>query len=185
GWGGEGGAMGGAVRGGLNGQGASSGWQYEVWSGTHTARPGSAGNLLAAWYLQEPFTLPRPQPIPQPEGGGDRNAIPLYSIPGLRVVHHFIPQMPLRVSALRSLGAYANIFAIESFMDELAEKANADPVAFRLRHLNDTRARDVLQMAAQKFGWEQYARRQGHGRGIAFARYKNLGAYAAVALEVN
>jgi len=175
----------GTVRAALNDQGTISDWQYEVWSGTHTARPGSAGNLLAAWYLQEPFTLPRPQPIPQPEGGGDRNAIPLYSIPGLRVVHHFIPQMPLRVSALRSLGAYANIFAIESFMDELAEKANADPVAFRLRHLNDTRARDVLQMAAQKFGWEQYARRQGHGRGIAFARYKNLGAYAAVALEVN
>jgi len=178
-------AMLGTVRAALNAQGAITDWQYEVWSGTHTARPGSAGNLLAAWYLQEPFTLPKPQPIPQPEGGGDRNAIPLYSIPGLRVAHHFIPQMPLRVSALRSLGAYANIFAIESFMDELAAKANADPVVFRLRHLNDARARDVLQMAARQFGWERYATRQGRGRGVAFARYKNLGAYAAVALDVN
>ena len=178
-------AMLGTVRAALNAQGSITDWQYEVWSGTHAARPGgSAGNLLPAWYLQEPFTLPVPQPIPQPEGGGDRNAIPLYSIPGLRVVHHFVPQMPLRVSALRSLGAYANVFAIESFMDELALKANADPVAFRMRHLRDGRAQDVLRLAADQFRWEQYTPRAGRGRGIAFARYKNLGAYAAVALEV-
>jgi CO/xanthine dehydrogenase Mo-binding subunit len=177
-------AMLGTVRAALNAEGSITDWQYEVWSGTHTARPGSAGNLLPAWYLQEPFALPRPQPIPQPEGGGDRNAIPLYSIPGLRVVHHFVPQMPLRVSALRSLGAYANVFAIESFMDELALKANADPVAFRMRHLRDGRAQDVLRLAADQFRWEQYAARPGRGRGIAFARYKNLGAYAAVALEL-
>ena len=178
-------AMLGTVRAALSAEGNITDWQYEVWSGTHSARPsGAAGNLLPAWYLQEPFTLPIPQPIPQPEGGGDRNSIPLYSIPGLRVVHHFVPQMPLRVSALRSLGAYANVFAIESFMDELALKANVDPVAFRMRHLRDGRAQDVLRMAADRFHWEQYTARPGRGRGIGFARYKNLGAYAAVALEI-
>lgn len=178
-------AMLGTARAALNAQGAITDWQFEVWSGTHTARPGGAGNLLAAWYLQEPFARPKPQPIPQPEGGGDRNSIPLYAIPSLKVVHHFVPELPLRVSALRSLGAYANVFAIESFMDELAQTAKADPVAFRLRHLTDSRAQDVLRAAAERFGWERFAPRNGRGRGIAFARYKNLGAYAAVALEVD
>jgi CO/xanthine dehydrogenase Mo-binding subunit len=105
-------------------------------------------------------------------------------VPALRVVHRFIPEMPLRVSALRSLGAYVNVFAIESFMDELARAAGTDPVAFRLRHLADRRARDVVSAAATRFGWEGFAPRRGHGRGFAFARYKNLAAYCAVAVEV-
>ena len=70
-----------------------------------------------------------------PEGGGDRNSNPIYAFPNAKVVYHFVPDMPLRVSAMRSLGAYLNIFAIESFMDELAEAAGADPVQFRLRHM--------------------------------------------------
>jgi CO/xanthine dehydrogenase Mo-binding subunit len=123
-------------------------------------------------------------PIPQPEGGGDRNAIPLYALPNARVVHHFIPVAPVRSSALRSLGAYHNVFAIESFMDELALQAKVDPVAFRLRHMADPRARDVIALAAREFGWDAYRPQPGRGRGVAFARYKNLGAYAAVALEV-
>jgi nicotinate dehydrogenase subunit B len=168
----------------LDGSGAIGDWQYEVWSGPHSTRPGRAGNLLPALYLQDAFTAPKPQPIPQPEGGGDRNAIPLYSIPGMRVVHHFVPQLPLRVSALRSLGAYANVFAIESFMDELAAVAKADPVGFRLRHLADTRAQDVVRAAAERFGWNALKPATGRGRGFAFARYKNLGAYAALAMEV-
>ena len=168
----------------VDANGAISDWQYEVWSGPHSTRPGRAGNLLAAQYLQEPFSLPKPQPIPQPEGGGDRNAVPLYTIPALRVVHHFVPFLPLRVSALRSLGAYANVFAIESFVDELAAAAKADPVAFRLRHLADTRAQDVVRSAAERFGWDRFKTGNGRGRGFAFARYKNLGAYAAIAMEV-
>jgi CO/xanthine dehydrogenase Mo-binding subunit len=159
-------------------------WAYDVWSPPHNARPGSAGNLLAATHLGKPFPTPPAKPIPQPEGGGDRNAIPLYTLPNAHVVHHFIAQAPLRVSALRSLGAYGNVFAIESFMDELARAANTDPLAFRLRHLQDPRAVDVLRLAADKFGWDRYRRSARHGRGLAFARYKNLGAYAAIALEV-
>jgi CO/xanthine dehydrogenase Mo-binding subunit len=134
--------------------------------------------------LQEPFLPPPPQAIPQPEGGGDRNAIPFYRFPKTRVVHHFLPAMPLRVSALRSLGAYMNVFSIESFVDELARTARADPVAFRLRHIEDPRARDVVQLAAERFGWAGYARQPGRGRGFAFARYKNLAAYVALAMDV-
>ena len=161
-------------------------WQYDVWSNTHSTRPeGPAGNLLAARYLAQPFAQPAPKPIPQPEGGGDRNAIPIYTVPNARVISHFIPQMPLRVSALRALGAYHNVFSIESFMDELAHAAGADPVEFRLRHLDDSRAHDVVTMAAKEFGWQPDAKLpRGHGRGFAFARYKNLAAYCALALEL-
>ena len=160
-------------------------WQYGVWSNTHNMRPGNAGRFASSWAFATPLQPSPPMPIPQPEGGGDRNGIPLYDLPNARVVSHFIPDMPLRVSAMRGLGAYANVFSIESFMDELALAAGADPVAFRLAHLTDARARDVVTLAARAFGWEDAkGLPPGHGRGFAFARYKNLGAYAAVALEV-
>jgi CO/xanthine dehydrogenase Mo-binding subunit len=170
----------------LDANGKIADWQYDVWSNTHSMRPiGPAGHLLAALYLDPPFPLPAPKPLPQPEGGGDRNAIPLYTVPNGRVVSHFIPQMPLRVSALRGLGAYHNIFSTESFMDELAVAANADPVDFRLRHLDDPRAREVITKAAFEFGWKSDAKLpRGRGRGFSFARYKNLAAYCAIAVEL-
>ncbi len=180
-------AMSSSVTGALDDQGKIVSWTYEVWSNTHSTRPaGPPGNLLAAQYLAKPFMPPPPKEIPMPEGGGDRNAIPIYAIPNAHVVDHFIPQMPLRVSALRGLGAYLNVFAIESFMDELADAAKADPVEFRLRHLTDPRARDVINKAAQEFGWKKDDKRpRGRGRGFAFAQYKNLATYCAVALEVD
>ena len=174
-----------SARGQLDADGNIAAWHYEVWSNTHSTRPGPAGNLLAAQYLEQPYTPQTPKPLPLPDGGGDRNAIPLYKLPNATVVHHFIPAMPLRVSALRALGAYMNIYSIESFMDELARAARADPVEFRLRHLQDLRAQDVIELAAQRFGWAGYRRQQGRGRGFAFARYKNQAAYAAVAFEVD
>jgi nicotinate dehydrogenase subunit B len=161
-------------------------WDYGVWSNTHSMRPGGAGTLLAARSLAEPFAEPAPRPIPMPEGGGDRNSIPLYKFPGTKVISHFLPAMPVRVSALRALGGYMNVFAIESFMDELALSAGADPVEFRLKHLDDPRAREVILTAAQRFGWSARARpaAPGRGYGFAFARYKNLAAYCAIACEV-
>jgi len=167
----------------LDASGNVSGWQYEVLSNTHSTRPGKAGDLIAGRYVEKPFQPSPPRPLPQPEGGGDRNAIPLYRFPS-RVTHRFIPEMPLRVSALRGLGAYMNIFSIESFMDELALAAKADPVEFRLRELEDPRAKDVIKLAAEKFGWQSYKKQNGNGRGFAFARYKNLAAYAAIAMDV-
>jgi CO/xanthine dehydrogenase Mo-binding subunit len=173
-----------SVKAALDSAGNIVAWDYEVTSNTHSMRPGGAGNLLPAWHLQTPFAPAAPKPIPLPEGGGDRNAIPLYRLPSARVVHRFVPAMPVRVSALRALGAYMNIFSIESFIDELAQAAGADPVDFRLRHLDDPRARDVVSLAATRFGWSSYARAPGRGRGFAFARYKNLAAYVALALEI-
>ncbi|HEX4328544.1 MAG TPA: molybdopterin cofactor-binding domain-containing protein [Burkholderiales bacterium] len=168
----------------LAADGSVAEWQYEVWSNTHSTRPGSAGDLAAGPTLATPFTPSKPQKIPQPEGGGDRNSVPLYKFRNSKVVHHFIPAMPLRVSAMRGLGAYMNIFSLESFMDEMATAAGADPVEFRLRHMEDKRAREVIQAAAARFGWSAYQQARGRGRGFAFARYKNLGAYLALAMEV-
>jgi nicotinate dehydrogenase subunit B len=173
------------VRASLDNRGSIVDWHYEVWSNAHSTRPGGAGNLMPAWHLERPFTQPPPEPIPQPTGGGDRNAIPLYKFANTRVIHRFIPEMPLRVSALRGLGAYMNVFSLESFMDELALAAGADPIEFRLRHLQDARARAVIQLAAEKFGWDPTAQPpKGRGRGFAFAKYKNLAAYTAVAVEL-
>jgi CO/xanthine dehydrogenase Mo-binding subunit len=170
----------------LDSSGKIVAWNYEVWSNTHSTRPaGPPGVLVPAQYLAQPFQPPPPKPLPMPEGGGDRNAIPLYTIPNQKIVYHFIPQMPIRVSALRSLGAPHNIFSVESFMDELADAANADPVEFRLAHLDDPRAKDVITKAAQEFGWKKGLKLpRGQGHGFAFARYKNLAAYCAIAMEI-
>ena len=176
------------VSGALDAEGRIASWSYELWSNTHSTRPGAAGDLMPAWFLAQSLTPTPPRPLPLPEGGGDRNALPLYRIPRVDAQYHFIPRMPLRVSALRSLGAHLNVFAIESFMDELAGAARVDAVEFRLRHLDDPRAAAVIRTAAARFGWSRAphpdsARRQGLGHGFAFARYKNLAAYLAVAVE--
>jgi nicotinate dehydrogenase subunit B len=169
----------------LDGNGAIADWNFEVWSNTHSMRPGGAGAMLAAQHMAQPFTPPTPKPMPLPEGGGDRNAIPIYKFPNAHVVNHFIPDMPVRVSAMRSLGAYHNVFSIESFMDELATAAGADPVEFRLKHLDDPRGRDVIESAARGFGWQKGKKApRDRGFGFAFARYKNLAAYCAIASEV-
>jgi CO/xanthine dehydrogenase Mo-binding subunit len=169
----------------LDGDGTISSWNFEVWSNTHSMRPGGAGSMLAAQHMAQPIAVPPPKPIPLPEGGGDRNAIPIYKFPNAHVVHHFIPAMPVRVSAMRALGAYHNVFSIESFMDELASLAGADPVEFRLKHLDDPRGRDVIEKAARGFGWQKGQKAPpDRGFGFAFARYKNLAAYCAIASEV-
>ena len=98
---------------------------------------------------------------------------------------HFVTERPLRTSALRSLGAYANVFALESFIDEVAEAAGADRLEYRLSYLEDERARAVLRRAAERIGWPGATGDFGHGTGIAFARYKNVMTYAAVAVELH
>jgi CO/xanthine dehydrogenase Mo-binding subunit len=158
-------------------------WNHDVWGYTHLGRArllGSTSGLLAAWHLAEPFGRSRPQPSMGPQVGIHRNADPLYAFPRRRIVKHFLADSPLRTSALRGLGSYANVFAIESFMDELAHAAGADPVEFRLRYLTDERSRAVIEAAARKAG----SRPEGRGRGIAFARYKNQQSYVAVVVDL-
>jgi nicotinate dehydrogenase subunit B len=174
----------------LNKDGDVIDWNHDVWGYTHMGRPrldGNVSGLLAAWHLAEPFARPQPRPNMGPQGGIHRNADPLYAFPRQRIVKHFVPNSLLRTSSLRGLGSYANVFAIESFMDELAHAADADPVEFRLRYLMDERARATIEAAAQKAGWQPGRRSQGdgRGRGIAFARYKNRQSYVAVVVDLS
>ena len=158
-------------------------WHYDLWSNNHGTRPGSAGALIAGRLMGKHFP-PDPALLQiSPLGNGDRNAIPFYDIPNQRVNWHFVPDMPVRVSSLRGLGAYCNVFSIESFMDDLAEAAGVDRVEFRLRHMKDPRARKVMEVTAEKFGWSNDPMPAGKGRGFAFAKYKNHAAYLAIALE--
>lgn len=163
-------------------------WNHDVWSYPHSTRPRpgkDSSGLLAAWYLEEPTPPPKPSAhVGARHMGGFRNADPLYAFEKRRIVNHFIPNSPLRVSAMRSLGAYANVFAIESFMDEVALAAGKDPVAFRLEHLRDERAIAVIEVAAEKLGWQTRSGKPNSGRGIAFAQYKNIQCYTAIAVEV-
>ena len=160
-------------------------WDYALWSSSHNERIVNAGRLLPATLLAKPFKSAPSVPMTQPEGGGDRNAVPLYTFPSSHIVNNFSPTMPLRTSAMRSLGAHTNIFAIETFMDDLAHAAGADPIDFRLRHIEDDRARDVIRLAAEKFGWPRRSRKPGQGFGFAFAKYKNLMGYVAMAVEIS
>jgi CO/xanthine dehydrogenase Mo-binding subunit len=116
-------------------------------------------------------------------GGGDRNSIPLYDFPSWLIESHRLTTMPIRTSALRTLGAQGNVFAIESFLDEIAAARGEDPIAFRLRYLRDERARDVIRAVARRAKWKP-SRQPGIGHGVGFARYKNTGAYCAVIAEI-
>jgi len=176
-----------AAQAGLSADGTIVDWQYEVWSCTHNMRPGNPNgvNLLASWHVAKPFERAMPAELGLPAGGGDRNAVPTYDFPNQKIVDHFIPDMPLRVSALRTLGGFGNVFASESFMDELADAAGADPVAFRLNHLKDERGRAVLRAAAEKAGWKQGEKSDGvRGRGVAFSRYETTKTYVALVADV-
>lgn len=171
----------------LDGGGQLLDWNHDVWSNTHMARAlpyGDRSALVAAWHCGAPMPPPQPFPMVAYHAGIHRNADPLYRVPRRRIVKHFVETTPLRVSSTRSLGAYANVFAIESFIDELAHAAGADPLAFRLRHLDDERARAVLIAAADRAGWAQRRKEYGHGMGLGFAQYKNQKCYAAVVIDL-
>ncbi|OBK50948.1 xanthine dehydrogenase family protein molybdopterin-binding subunit [Mycobacterium kubicae] len=162
-------------------------WRHEIWSGSYMGRPGTTPTnaLLAASHRAGGAPIRAGGEPPVDFGGGSsRNGIPGYDFPAYRVTNHLLTEMPLRTSALRSLGAHLNVFAIESAMDELAAAVGRDPVEFRLAHLSDPRGRAVLQAAARRAGWTEWTSREAIGHGVGYARYKNSSAYCAVVAEV-
>jgi nicotinate dehydrogenase subunit B len=181
------------IHAGVNAEGHIAEWTQTVWSQGHGTRPGRGQTpaLLGAWQTAQPQPVTMAVNAAMAVGGGsERNAQPPYDIASVKVINHRVLNMPLRVSAMRALGAPANVFAAESVMDELALRNSQDPLAFRLAHLRSTgqaRAAAVLQQAADMAGWtvpRASDKPEGWGRGLAYARYKNTGAYCAVVVEL-
>jgi nicotinate dehydrogenase subunit B len=166
-------------------------WQHDVWSQGHSSRPGRAATpaFKDSWLTDQQFPVLEPINVAAAAGAGaERNAIPPYSSAHIKVNAHRLLGLPFRTSALRSLGAHANVFACESFMDEIADDQGLDPVALRLSKLEDPRARAVVQTLADQVNWlarrQTLSQKEGWGLGIAYARYKSKGAYCAVVAEV-
>jgi nicotinate dehydrogenase subunit B len=166
-------------------------WQHDVWSQGHSSRPGRAATpaFKDSWQTAQKFPVLEPINVAAAAGAGaERNAIPPYSSQHVKVNAHRLLGLPFRTSALRSLGAHANVFACESFMDEIATDQGLDPVAFRLTQLPDPRAKAVVQTLADQVNWlerrQNLAQKEGWGLGVAYARYKSKGAYCAVMAEV-
>lgn len=165
-------------------------WSGESYGDSHSRRPrpgankGGAASFLASPLREGGIAPGRAAPSMVRHGGLHRNLDPLYNFAGRRLVKNLVHDLPLRTSAMRALGAVCNIFAIESFMDELAEAAGADPVRFRLDYLDDERAIAVIEAAAEGIGWRKAERDYGKGQGIAFGQYKNAQTYAAIAVEL-
>jgi nicotinate dehydrogenase subunit B len=164
-------------------------WTTSIWGGPHVRRPGVGGgvNLLAAEQLPDQPPSIIPQEMPEAAGGsGTRNAWLLYDVPQQTLKNHLITNLEPRTSSMRGLGAFANIFAIESFIDELAREAKIDPVTYRLQMMTDPRARGVIAKAAAMSAWKTgEVRPEGRGRGVAFGRYKNRAGYLALVVDVH
>ncbi len=174
------------LRAALDDAGKPRDWTAEIWSGTHVQRPGNGGNMLTHEALPNPPPDPRPADPPEAAGGGGtRNALPAYDIPTKRIIHHLVLNPPVRTAALRGLGATANVFALECFMDELAEHAGVDPVQYRLSLLSDPRARRLIENVAERCNWASRGPAgSGRGIGLGWVHYKSRAAYSAVAVEV-
>jgi len=172
------------VSAGLDDSGKIVGWDYAVWTPTHSSRPGGgagSANLLAA-------QLTGAVPAARASLGGDRNSRHTYAVPNTRVVAHLLESAPLRTSSFRGLGSPQNSFANESFMDELAVAAGVDPVEFRLRHLTDPRAIAVVRAAAKLANWQprvSHSTKSTKGRGFGFVQYEGTEAYVAAAVDVD
>jgi nicotinate dehydrogenase subunit B len=162
-------------------------WNADIYSQSHSGRPSAmqgASNFIAAWQRKDSLPRPPAKPGRGSHSGIHRNADPYYDIDNKRITKNLVADQRIRTSSTRSLGAFANVFAIETFMDELACAADIDPVTFRLNHLRDPRAIDVLTHTAERLEHYQCAAEPGWlvGKGLAFARYKNTKTYAAIGM---
>ncbi len=172
-----------SLRGGLDAQGRIVAWQTEMWLPKNVPGNRALIGVDSAGISQD-----------HGQGAGlmTLNADPSYASPHTRVVVHYLADSALRISNLRAPGKIANVFASESFADEMAAAAGVDAVEFRLRALTDPRAIEVLKRAADMIGWQSWPSpnpqaAQGNllaGRGVAYMRYKQQENYVAVAMEV-
>lgn len=167
-------------------------YSAQVFSDTHRGRPRPGPNrtgparLLANHLRADPIGPIVAVPNLGNHAGMHRNLKPAYTFSETRLVKNLVSDQPHRTSAMRCLGAAANIFALESFMDELARCQSVPPLAFRRAHLEDPRALAVLAELERQVGTRPRMA-DGSGRGIAYAQYKNKMTRVgiSVGLEVN
>ncbi|MDX6677209.1 MAG: nicotinate dehydrogenase subunit [Solirubrobacteraceae bacterium] len=176
---------------GLDATGRIIGWDYAGWSAGRGSRPGPPGNVPTGVLAGFPEPAPAKSPPSSPPLGPDSsNTVPTYVFPAQRVVSHAVPSR-FFTAPLRSPARIQNTFANESFMDELASAAKADPVAFRLAHLTSSRLQDVIKGAAEQSKWSARTSPQAPsdarlvtGRGIAAMQYEGTDAFAGVVTQV-
>jgi CO/xanthine dehydrogenase Mo-binding subunit len=170
----------------LDGSGRIVDWHHESIGFSHAGRPRPTpgySNLQPSWSRERAMAPAPRRPALMAEVGIHRNLEPIYAFPRKHLVKHFVAESPLRTSSLRSLGAFANVFAIESFMDELAHAAERDPFEFRIAHLEDRRAVDVLDVLRERA--PEVSTDANAGRGLAIARYKNRQAWCAILVDLH
>ena len=191
---------------GLDGQGNIIAWDYEGWSASRGGRPGARpGNVASGFHMgfePAPFQ-PLAPASPPTEFVGDNNTAPSYvagrvgdksggagTVASERVLSHRI-EAPFFNGPLRAPEQLQNTFAHESFMDEIATRVKADPVAYRLKHLSDPRLIDVVRSAAKTSAWETRPspkpgnRRAGVASGRGFACVARDGGNGWVAMSAD
>jgi nicotinate dehydrogenase subunit B len=194
---------------GLDARGQIVAWDCETWSATLGGRPGTStpGNVITGFLAGfEPAAF-TPRSAPEPSGSFDNggNLAPSYvvgcvgtrcggtgTVKSERVLSHTV-RSPFWTGPLRSPQRLQNTFAHECFMDEVAEQAKSDPVAYRLKHLSDPRLGHVLATAAKAAKWEARPlprpkpRRRGivSGRGVACVLYEGDNGYCGMVADVD
>jgi nicotinate dehydrogenase subunit B len=167
-----------SLEGTLDADGKIAAWRTEMWIPKATA---SLPNVP----LLGPEAAGAKQPMGLATGLISQNASPPYAVRNVEVLAHWLKDAPLRPSNIRAPGKIANIFAVESFADELAARAREDSLAFRLASLDDPRGIEVLRRAASLISWKPRPSpgAGGIGRGIAYVHYKDNENYVAIAME--
>jgi len=195
-------------RAGLDAKGDIIAWEHESWTPSKGNRPGTGtpGNVVTGMLLgfnAQPFA---PAPAQEPRAyNNNSNGIPSYFAGRVggkaqgtgkiasekSLVHNVVS--PFWTGPLRSPARLQNTFAHECFMDELAAKVKADPVEFRLRHLQDPRLIDVLKAATKAANWETRPSPRPNlaktgvvtGRGVSCVLYEGDNGYSAAVIEVD
>ena len=168
----------------INDKGKIIYWSNEVFSDTYMTRPSNTelDNFISYKLVNNHFVKRKSTPKTNAHMGIHRNLDPLYDFGETRLVKNLVHDLPLRTSALRTLGAFSNVVALECFINEIAKTKNIDPFEIRINHLSDERAIGVIKNLRDQMTKE--IQKEGLHRGIGFSRYKNSAAFCAVGVEL-
>ena len=168
----------------INNDGKIVYWSNEAFSDTYMTRPSNTElhNFISYNFINNDFIKHKSTPKTKAHMGIHRNLDPLYDFGENRLVKNLVHNLPLRTSALRTLGAFSNVIALECFLNELAKTKNIDPFEIRINHLRDERAINVIKNLKDQMTKD--IQNDGLYRGIGFSRYKNSAAFCAVGVEL-